>query len=78
MSNLEAKKAVWISPRPREEHARAIDWLNEFTPDDIAFYLLKVEAIRIGDHPVAARNSRSSRGQVKKSKQLGSEKEGRR
>ena len=38
---------------PTSGRARTTDWLNEFTPDDIAFYLVKVEAIRIGDHPVA-------------------------
>lgn len=55
LSNLEgAKRAIWITSEPREEHARAIEWLNEYTPDDIAFYLVKLEAIRIGDHPVAA------------------------
>lgn len=74
MSNLEAKKAVWISPLPREEHARAIDWLNEFTPDDIAFYLVKVEAIRIGDHPVAAPQFTVIKGPSEEVKQLGSEK----
>ena len=45
LSNLDnAKTAIWITGNPREEHKKAIDWLNEFTPDDIAFYLIKVEA----------------------------------
>lgn len=50
LSNLDnAKKAIWISSNPREEHGKAVEWLNEFTPDDVSFYLVKVEAIRIGD-----------------------------
>lgn len=74
MSNLEGKKAIWISPTPREEHARAIDWLNEFTPDDIAFYLVKLEAIRIGDHPVVAPQFTVVKGPSEEVKQIGSEK----
>lgn len=46
-TNLEAKVAIWISSNPRPEHITAISWLNESTPID--FYLLKVEAIKIGD-----------------------------
>ena len=48
LTNLEAKTAVWISPKPRPEHVRAIAWLNETTPDDVAFYLVQLAAFRIG------------------------------
>lgn len=48
LSNLEAKIAVWIAGDVREEHAEAIRWLNEFTPADMAFYLVKLSAFRIG------------------------------
>src|SRR3989338_2472339 len=53
LSNLSAKTAIWITSSPREEHVKAIDWLNESTPDDIYFYLIKIEAVRIGDSPAA-------------------------
>lgn len=49
LTNLEAKTAIWISSEPVEEHLKAIDWLNETTPDDIAFYLVQVEAVKIGE-----------------------------
>lgn len=49
LSNLGAKIAIWITSQPREEHIKAISWLNESTADDISFYLVKVEAVRIGD-----------------------------
>ena len=42
------KAAVWISKEPRAEHRKAIEWLNE-TAAGIDFYLVKVEAYRIGD-----------------------------
>ena len=55
LSNLDAKTAVWITSDPRPEHERAVHWLNEVVPADTAFYLVKVEAYRIGDSPPAPR-----------------------
>jgi hypothetical protein len=49
LTNLGANIAIWICKEPTEEHMKAIDWLNEVSPDDISFYLIKLEAIRIGD-----------------------------
>jgi len=49
LSNLEAKKAIWITSEPRQEHVTAIKWLNEFSPEDISFYLVKLEAYKLGD-----------------------------
>ena len=48
---MEAKTAIWIVSDPRPEHLQAIAWLNESS--SASFYLLKVEAIRIGDSPPA-------------------------
>jgi hypothetical protein len=47
LTALEAKTAVWIVSDPRPEHVRAITWLNESSA--ASFYLLKMEAVRIGD-----------------------------
>ena len=50
LSNLDdAKMAIWISSNPVEEHRKAIEWLNEFTPEDVSFFLVKVEAVKIGE-----------------------------
>jgi len=49
LSNLEAKTAIWITSEPRPEHITAINWLNEISPADTAFFLVKVEAYRIGE-----------------------------
>lgn len=46
-----AKTAIWIVSEPRPEHVSTISWLNESS--SASFYLLKVEAIRIGDSPSA-------------------------
>ena len=44
---MEARAAIWIVSDPRPEHVSAITWLNESSNAD--FYLLKLEAIKIGD-----------------------------
>jgi len=49
LSNLEAKTAIWITSDPRPEHVTAINWLNEISPPDTSFFLVKVEAYKIGD-----------------------------
>ena len=43
---VEARKAIWIVADPRPEHVGTIAWLNESSSAD--FYLVKLEAIRIG------------------------------
>src|SRR3989338_196472 len=48
LSNLDAKTAIWVTSMPREEHIKAINWLNECTPEDVSFYLVKIEAVKIG------------------------------
>lgn len=47
MTNLDGKVAIWISKHTRPEHIRAVQWLNEVTPDDTAFYLVRLAAYRI-------------------------------
>jgi hypothetical protein len=47
LSAFEAKTAIWIVAEPRPEHVAAITWLNESAP--ASFYLVKLEAVRIGD-----------------------------
>ena len=51
LSGIEAKAGIWIVADPRPEHVRAISWLNESSSAN--FYLVKVEAVRIGDSPPA-------------------------
>ncbi len=51
LTAMSARAAVWIVSEPRPEHVAAIAWLNESSSAD--FYLVKVEAVRIGDSPAA-------------------------
>lgn len=50
---LAAKTVIWISPDPRIEHMEVIEWLNEVTPVDMSWYLIKLEAVKIDVSPVA-------------------------
>lgn len=45
----EAKIIIWISPSFREEHRRALDWLNENTPEDISFFGIEIRVAKIGN-----------------------------
>ena len=47
MINMEAKIAVWIAKKVRQEHIKVIEWLNELTDKD--FYLVQVESYCIDD-----------------------------
>jgi len=51
LSSMGAKAAIWIVSDPRPEHVAAVAWLNERS--SAAFYMVKVEAVRIGDSPAA-------------------------
>ena len=49
LTSLEAKSAIWVTSDPRVEHVKTITWLNESTPVDTSFYLVKLAAFKIGD-----------------------------
>ena len=74
LTNLGANIAIWICKEPTEEHTKAIDWLNEVSPDDISFYLIKLEAIRIGDESPAGPLFTVVKRPTTEKKQIGLEK----
>ncbi len=47
LTAIGARTAIWIVSDPRPEHVTAISWLNESS--SASFYLVKVEAIKIGE-----------------------------
>lgn len=47
LTNMDCKIAIWVCKEPRQEHINAINWLNEIS--DKYFYLVKLEAYKIGD-----------------------------
>jgi len=40
---MDAKKAIWISEDVRQSHIDVIEWLNEKSPDDMGFYLIRIK-----------------------------------
>lgn len=73
LTNLDAKIGIWITSNPRDEHIRAVEWLNENAPGDVSFYLIKLEAIRIEPQPMAAPLFTIVAEPTKEKKQLGEE-----
>lgn len=52
-SGCDAKAVVWVTETVLDEHKSAIEWLNENSNEDMSFFLVKVEAYRIGSSPPA-------------------------
>ncbi|NLE06306.1 MAG: DUF4268 domain-containing protein [Crenarchaeota archaeon] len=51
-AGYDAEIIVWIVRDIREEHQKAIDWLNEHTDENINFFLIKIELWQIeGSNP---------------------------
>lgn len=48
LTSFKAKTAIWIVEVPKQEHINAINWLNEID-NNVDFFLLKLEAIKIGE-----------------------------
>jgi len=47
-AGLEARIVVWISPRFRDEHRRALDWLNTHSTEALSFFGIELEVLQIG------------------------------
>jgi len=51
-SGYDAEIIIWIVRGVRDEHQKAIDWLNEHTDENISFFLIKIELWQIeGSNP---------------------------
>ncbi len=51
----EASIVVWVCWKLREEHRRALDWLNAHTDEDTGFFGVEIEVLKIGDSAPALR-----------------------
>lgn len=51
-SGFDAEIIVWVVSDVREEHQRAVEWLNEHTDENTSFFLIKIELWQIeGSNP---------------------------
>jgi hypothetical protein len=56
-AGLDATIIIWISPRVRDEHRQAVDWLNRQTPETVSFFAVELELLKIDDSVPAPRFS---------------------
>lgn len=54
-AGLDTVHIVWVAQSFSEPHRAALDWLNEITMEDFAFFGVQVELWRIGGSPPAPR-----------------------
>ncbi len=63
-SVLDASAVVWIASEFTEEHHKALDWLNEYTSDDLSFYGVLLELWQIDSSRPAVRFNVISRPSI--------------
>lgn len=54
-SVLDASAVIWIASKFTDEHKKALDWLNDNTSDNVAFYGVRVELWQIDDSQPAVK-----------------------
>lgn len=52
-AGYDASIIIWIVQDVREEHQKALEWLNNNTNSDLSFFLIRIELWQIGDSPFA-------------------------
>lgn len=45
----DAEVIIWIVKHARDEHKKAIEWLNQHVDENIGFFLIEIELWKIGD-----------------------------
>jgi hypothetical protein len=54
-AGLDAAHVIWIAATFRDEYLTALQWLNENSREDLAFYALELLIVSVGDDQVAVR-----------------------
>ena len=52
-AGINATKIIWLVEHDRNDHRAAIDWLNELTPADVCFFMIKIQVFKIENSPPA-------------------------
>lgn len=52
-AGVEAATVVWVAGSFRDEHARALEWLNASTNEDVRFFGVAIRVVRIGESMAA-------------------------
>lgn len=54
-SGKDADIVIWVVKKAREEHRAAIEWLNNHTDENIAFFLVEIKLYQIGGSDIAVK-----------------------
>jgi hypothetical protein len=54
-SGKAADIVIWVVKHAREEHRAAMEWLNNYTDENIAFFLLEIKLYQIGNSDIAVK-----------------------
>lgn len=54
-AGLQAETIIWIVKKAREEHEKAVNWLNDNTAENVNVFLIEIEAWKIDDSAPAPR-----------------------
>lgn len=54
-SGKDASIIIWIVKKAREEHRKAIEWLNNITDENIGFFLVETKLYKIGNSDPAVK-----------------------
>jgi hypothetical protein len=52
-AGYDANHIIWIVKDVREEHQKAVEWLNDITSSELNFFLIRMELWQIGDSAIA-------------------------
>ncbi|MBS0565206.1 MAG: hypothetical protein JSR87_12265 [Proteobacteria bacterium] len=55
LAATDAKVAIWLAESFADEHRAALEWLNDHTPADVAFWAVVPRMLRVGDGPPGLR-----------------------
>ncbi|MGL5099311.1 MAG: DUF4268 domain-containing protein [Fusobacteriaceae bacterium] len=52
-AGYDAKTIIWIVKQGRDEHRKAVEWLNNYLDEEINVFLIEIQLWKIGGSPVA-------------------------
>lgn len=54
-ADKDASVIIWVSDEWTPEHRKLVSYLNRYTTEDVSFYAVQLEVIRVNDSPPAVR-----------------------
>lgn len=45
------KTVIWLTSHPCDKHVEIVKWMDEVTPENVRWYLFKIEGYKVGNSP---------------------------